>query len=611
MTMAQLTLPLPGSEPRGLRLVPPHRGTIDDATVAEAHELVQSMETLGAVGRWREQARRGPGGRPETFSFEAVLVGLAVCALTDQPVHLTRVCEVLFCQLSPYWRERLGLPDPPTEHDQRGWQARYRRVRHRFHCLIDLMDPSPTPKNRRLDDAEFQAETARREAELTEDQRGERYDRLEFFINRIIEASIQMAPRDVRRNWKGSAGIDATLVRSHSRGPKRPKGGGTRKGKPITTTHSADPDCGYYSREKDLRDDDEAQSTGASHGRKRDKLAWGYEASLVVSGPDDLDGYPNFPNLVVGMTVLHKPAVDIGSNGARVLANIGGRGHPAGFLAGDRAYSGAKAEKFQLRALALGYRPVYDYRGDQLGVATQYQGFLQIEGEWYCPSMPQSLIDATKDYRARSIDEHTYAQRLEERWKYRARRKGRPDHEGHVRLSCPAAQIWLLARCELKPRSLQTIRTQGKLHITVKADVKADPPPSCSKESVMVPPEAGAKFHQELLYGSAEWHSRYNTLRNTNEGMNGYLKDPAHEALDDPARRRVHGVAAQSILVAFLVMAANVRKIRTFLAERQMQLVPAGPVRRPRRRKTRSLDEWRPKSQGIQPGSDPDPPLVA
>jgi len=42
----------------------------------------------------------------------------------------------------------------------------------------------------------------------------------------------------------------------------------------------------------------------------------------------------------------------------------------------------------------------------------------------------------------------------------------------------------------------------------------------------------------------------YNLLRNTNEGMNGYVKDPAHEALDEPDARRYlyhHPFAAREL----------------------------------------------------------------
>jgi ATP-dependent Clp protease ATP-binding subunit ClpA len=57
-------------------------------------------------------------------------------------------------------------------------------------------------------------------------------------------------------------------------------------------------------------------------------------------------------------------------------------------------------------------------------------------------------------------------------------------------------------------------------------------------------------------------HARYATLRNTIESLNGLVKDPACEALAQPARRRVRGIAAQSIFTALLLMAANIRKIR-------------------------------------------------
>ena len=42
------------------------------------------------------------------------------------------------------------------------------------------------------------------------------------------------------------------------------------------------------------------------------------------------------------------------------------------------------------------------------------------------------------------------------------------------------------------------------------------------------------------------------------------MKDTAHEALAAPGRRRVRGIAAQSIFVALLLMAANFRKIAAF-----------------------------------------------
>jgi hypothetical protein len=63
------------------------------------------------------------------------------------------------------------------------------------------------------------------------------------------------------------------------------------------------------------------------------------------------------------------------------------------------------------------------------------------------------------------------------------------------------------------------------------------------------------------------------------------------------------------VLVAFLLLAANVRKIRMFLEEVAEE---AGKLRRlPRRRSSKSLGDWLPEVPRVTPGSDPDPPPSA
>ena len=585
-----------------LNLVPGSRFVVDDESIRLAIRLVDNSGVVDELAAWKAAECKGPGGRPETFPTRALLVAMALCAVTNQPLHLRRFCDVLFRQLSSKWRAELGIPDPPAAGDAKAWLAVERTVRHRFHSMVDLMDPSPTPKNRRLDGPDFQAALDHERARRTDEGRQRRYENLEWVINQFLESSMRLLSEEDRAAWNGSVGVDATLVRSFSRHEKRSKKKVAKGAKPDIEVHSADPDCGWYRRSADGRHDGDDGATGI------EKLAWGYEASLVVSGPDTPDKAAAFPNLVVGMAVLHKPSYEPGANGVRALTSVRARGHPAGYLAGDRAYSGAVPDKFQLRVLALDYKPVYDYKITELGVKGQYQGFLQIEGALYCPMIPQPLIDATVDYREGRIGESDYRERIEERRRHRARPKSQPDAEGHTRFQCPAASPWLQARCEMKPASIVD-PTRGKLRVLPSPGLVANPPACCSQQSVMVPPEAGAKFRQPLLYQSAEWCTTYNLLRNTNEGMNGYVKDPAHEALDEPGRRRIHGVAAQSVLTALLLMAANVRKIRTFLATKA--LGRSATTRYPRRRPTRSIETWRPASPRVAPASGPDPPLTA
>jgi hypothetical protein len=69
--------------------------------------------------------------------------------------------------------------------------------------------------------------------------------------------------------------------------------------------------------------------------------------------------------------------------------------------------------------------------------------------------------------------------------------------------------------------------------------------------------------------------------------MNGYVKDPSHQALAAPARRRVRGIAAQAVFVALLLAAANLRKLAS-LAEK------GEPARRRARRRSEDIRDYRP-----------------
>jgi hypothetical protein len=112
-----------------------------------------------------------------------------------------------------------------------------------------------------------------------------------------------------------------------------------------------------------------------------------------------------------------------------------------------------------------------------------------------------------------------------------------------------------------------------------------------------MPPDAGAKFLQDLQYGSEAWSRSYYSLRNTIEGVNGIAKDGAHEALGIADRRRIRGQAAQTVFVALLILGTNLRKLDTF---RRLGVVDGDGVirlpKRARRRRTASLADHVPVS---------------
>jgi hypothetical protein len=578
-------------------------GRVDDAVVWRAISLIDGSPLVERIAQWKEADRKGPGGRRETFPVRALLVAMLVCAMTNQPMLATCFTDLLFRAISPTMRHALGVPKPPGRADRRGWDALYRNVRTRFHGLMALMDPSAAPKNRRLNDNDFAALMAKRIAMMSAEEWDERSERLTWFINEILELSIRALPRHIRRRWKGSAAVDATVIPAFARPDRRERR--TRKGvAPRVIRHSSDPDADWYHRGERTGRDGETESTFS---------VWGYEATLVVSGSDDPSEPQAMPTLVIGMAPLHKPGTKVGHNAAVALASIHERGHPAHFLAGDRAYTNAKPEDFQLVARALGYGLVIDYKIDQLGRQGTYEGMVLVDGAWYCPGMPDVLITATKDFRQGTIDEETYRARLAERSKHAILPKEGPDDQGHLRMRCPASNPNPVVRCELKPKS-EGPSTRGRPRIAVTDALATHPPKICAQQSITVPPEVGAKFAQTLLHESEEWHAVYGTLRNSVEGMNAFIKDGAREAVDDPERRRIRGVAPQSVFMAFLLCAANLRKIESFLAEEEAQA--SGSLRRlPSRRTTRSIGEFVPGSSGVAtraiPAPGPDPPLIA
>ena len=89
----------------------------------------------------------------------------------------------------------------------------------------------------------------------------------------------------------------------------------------------------------------------------------------------------------------------------------------------------------------------------------------------------------------------------------------------------------------------------------------------------------------------AAWHEQYATLRNTIEGLDGYAKDPARQALATPGRRRVRGIAAQSVFTALLLMAANIRKVRAW---RTLTVGDTAATARRARRRRASLRDYLP-----------------
>ena len=493
--------------------LPAAAGAVSEQTVAFAAGLIDRSGKAPVI----ETALARATGRPRPLPVRAVLTALLCLALDDRPLFLTEATRLLFQQASGASRALLGVTGTATT--RRAFLAAYRRVRYCYHAILSVIDPSALPKNRRLTPGQLAAASKKTTPAQAEAAR----QRLEAFINSLLEASISVLDEEERKAFDGCTGLDATPVPLFSRGPSRRAG-----------LCASDPDGGWYVREGDHRDRED------SKGKPLRKIAWALEATIAVTARPPA-APPSHPNLAIGLA-LARPGEDPGGTGARVLASVAARGHKTGWLGFDRAYTAALPGRFHLPARALGYRPVMDYRADQLGIQASIGGALLVEGSWHCPALPGPLISATQDLRDHATDRDTYDTQIAARAPYRLKHKDGPDADGYQRLSCPAAGDHPGLMCPLRETSLSP--RDGRAKVLHPPD---EPPKICHQSAITIPPDAGARYRQDLPYGTPAWHARYATLRNTIEGLNGYAKDPAHQALAQPARRRVRGIAAQSL----------------------------------------------------------------
>jgi hypothetical protein len=494
---------------------------------------------------------RHPGGRQSAIDDRAILALLVLLALESSPLFVSNIAHAIETRLSG-----------------EGWYDKSWRAVQR---LLAVIDPYPAPRRKRMSVEEFKVIEALRDPVEVE----RREARLNELSNALVLATWKLVPRDIRRRWNGNICVDATPVEAFGRG--------SSERVPVTLEN----DASWYVRKGDHR------YTGQKKGRTTSKYLFGWEATIVVATSSNPKREADFPLLATGMA-FDKPGYRVAENAMTIIRSMREHGMPVGLAVGDRAYwSNAMPEKLQLPMRALGYTNVNDYQSDQLGIQTGHGGGIMVEGAWYCPSMPEPLIYATIDYRIKkSIDEATWKIRIAARTPYMLHSKEAPDADGHQPLRCPAIGTSATVACPLRPNSMKGTKVVLRSRV-------ATPPKAadriCRQTSVSFPPTVSAKYRQDIQYGTDEWQEAYATARNTIEGFNGFIKDGAHEALADKTRRRLRGRAAQHLLTALLVMAANVRKIRAFMED--LKATPKEIQRkaeRRQRRKRESLTDYLP-----------------
>jgi len=582
-------------------------GPVDDAQVRRAMQVISRS---GLVPFWTSRLTPTPlvlpdgtkvnkGGQPRTgINVLGLLVAMLLVAVDRKPMFLTEFTKMLHHRISPAMRWWSILRDAPQRladdaataspadktAARREEHNALKQVDRLFHAMIAPVDPSPLPKNRIRTKAELHAKAL----PLTEQDRLDRQLLLDWVTGRLLEATWLMLPRGVRRAWKGSVGHDATFVATWARGHA--------KGSPNAST---DPDASYYVRNGDHKAPDDIG--GKHHPDGTPKSKFGYEAEITVIGADNPSDARRFPFLALGVR-LHRPGFSPGANCVAVLDDISRRHlladpetgvllphgihpdgphperHPTGHLGADRAYNNSTPDNWILPALALGYVPVFDYKDEDLGYQGNHEGAVLVDGTLYSPSITNrpALVNATKDLHDHKITNEQHTTFIMERERYALREiEVLRDEDGHptgtVKYGCGAGgkvggSRRPTLKCDQKPPSLvSTGPNDARLHVQLPLAVANEgPPPICTQQTVTFGPDVLRKHRQPLAHKSPNWNAVFNALRNTIEGFNGLAKDGSKQPIEPADRRRIRGLAATSLIVAFLIAARNLRKIATF-----------------------------------------------
>lgn len=508
-------------------------------------------------------------GRPRGLSVRTLLIGIALTALDNRELHLVRAQHILN-NLTPKQRRALGIP---KAEDSKLKTLTARQVSYLWCRIVELFDPSPHFSS----DAAAALDTWTPD-ETTEDEPApssskplfdpERLDLLQGVLDRIVEASL--LDSDIPGRRTGAYAVDWTYVESWA---KRRR----------ASSPSPDPDAAYIHIKNKTK-------TGPKYN------LYGYKLHAVIR--TRAEGGDRIPYLAERITLTPATA-DPQTQVLDVIEELKAEDR-IDMLVADRGYTFSKAENWADPLRELGVDSVFDLHPHQRGRQGTYKGTLQIDGQLYCPAMPDSLHDVERlDQFATKKERETFFAEIERRQTYEMKPFGKEQGGKPRRMRCPAAAG--VARCPLKPDSLNL-----PLHyptIYPNQALQAAPSLCCTQTTMSVPVDIQSNTRQNRTWGSREWFDVYTRLRPAAESFFSLIKDPGKEHMSR-GRIKMMGLAKTSVMVAFWTAAANLRLLDAFDREEARRAANGGAtitsLRRPRRHRA--------VSRSYTPGSGSDPP---
>ncbi|MFB6611816.1 hypothetical protein ACFCVO_15915 [Agromyces sp. NPDC056379] len=559
-----------------------------------AHKVVTASSAPDMLARWKDEARKSNAGAKPLVPMAAVLILFVAHALAGKPLTYYELARTLRLRLKHDQRVLLGVSHKSGTHNQ--W---YDRMWAAVNRLIELVDPYPGPRNKKLRGSaweEYRRTTEQPRYVENSERMLERFDEL---VNSILRACIDLLPRDIWTEYDGGLIIDATKIII---------AGSPNSSSKLGDRSNPDPLSGRYRRE------------GKHDGKGASTDVAAYELETALTMWNKPGESTRFPTLVTAVS-MHRPGQLIG-HAARLIAHHKRLGFDRFLLGVDRAYNGEKIENFHIPARLAGAELILDYKAPDLGLQGWFEDLILVDGNWYTNWMPDKLVSAGKKLRvlkdemkaargalkgySRStshspeqlelIVQHerllaegpSIRAELEiliaNRTRYRMKEHGHVDSDGAQRFRYPDPKLSLVTPRPIANRSSITIpmlvpEREAPSHLS--ALVPTSSPPKAKRSGSPRKPQP-IKHVQKFAYESLEWN-KHKGMRSLVEASNRLLKKATKFDIEEPDLRSGRGYAFTYLASALAVVADNIHRIRSFFhadAERT-----DAPKTRARRRK--------------------------
>jgi hypothetical protein len=208
-------------------------------------------------------------------------------------------------------------------------------------------------------------------------------------------------------------------------------------------------------------------------------------------------------------------------------------------------------------------------------------GAIIANGCLYCPATPRPLLDLGPLQRGATADgTAAHDAQTAELARHKLAPHTSDDADGYHRVICPAAAGKI--RCPLRPQSMTLSRDRPEI-----LTPPEHPPACCTRQTITIPPAAGAKTRQKHDYPGPAWRRSYNR-RTSAERAFATIKDTATTSIARGWCRQA-GIAPLALWLACLLAVRNQRILdawHTRQAENARRAAAGLPPRSRRRRRT-------------------------